>query len=347
MENNIMSSKLFSPLKIRETLLKNRIIVSPMCQYSALEGVANDWHLVHLGSRAVGGASLVFVEATGVVMEGRISYGCLALENSTQKEAFINITKFIKSQNSIPGIQLAHSGRKGEGEWDIYGPSEVAFSDRYKTPRALETKEIYTLADKFVQSAKFALEAGFEVIEAHMAHGYLMHQVLSPLSNFRTDEFGGSLENRMRLPLLVAKALRDFWPSDKAVFVRISATDWTEGGWDLDQSIILCRELKKLGIDFIDVSTGGNVAKASIPVGPGYQVKFASEIKKEVGILTGAVGMITEANFAEEILINEKADAILLARELLREPYWPIKAALELGDSPSVPKQYERAYLKS
>ncbi|MDD4974071.1 MAG: NADH:flavin oxidoreductase/NADH oxidase [Bacteriovorax sp.] len=340
-----MTSKLFSPLKIRETLLKNRIIVSPMCMYSAIEGVANDWHLVHLGSRAVGGAGLVIVEATGVVMEGRISYGCLALENNIQRDAFKKITAFIKSQNSIPGIQLAHSGRKGEGEWDLYGPSARAFSDQYKTPRALLTKEVYAIADKFVHSAKLALEAGFEIIEAHMAHGYLMHQFLSPLSNFRTDEFGGTLENRMRLPLLVAKALRDFWPINKAVFVRISATDWTDGGWDLDQSIILCRELKKLGIDFIDVSTGGNIPKAKIPIVPGYQVEFATRIKNEVDILTGAVGMITNAKQAEEILVKEKADAVLLAREFLREPYWPIKAALELGEKPDFVKQYERAYL--
>ena len=244
-----MISKLFSPLKIRETILKNRIIVSPMCQYSAIDGVANDWHLVHLGSRAVGGAGVVFVEATGVVMEGRISNGCLSLENNTQRDALKKITHFISMQNSIPAIQLAHSGRKGEGAWDLYAPSAVAFSDRYRTPRELATGEVYALAEKFIHSAKLALEAGFEIIEIHMAHGYLLHQFLSPLSNFRTDEFGGSLENRMRFPLLIAKALRDFWPSNKAIFVRISATDWTEGGWDIDQSITFCNELKKIGIE--------------------------------------------------------------------------------------------------
>lgn len=341
-----MNSKLFSPLKIRETYLKNRIMVAPMCQYSAVEGVANDWHLVHLGARAVGGAGLIIVEATGVVMEGRISNGCLSLENAKQRDAFKKITTFIKEQNSIPAIQLAHSGRKGEGDWDLYAPSAVAFSDQYRTPRALEIKEVYAIADKFVQAARHALEAGFEVIEAHMAHGYLMHQFLSPLSNFRTDEFGGTLENRMRLPLLVAKALRDFWPKDKAVFVRISATDWTEGGWDLDQSIAFCRELKKIGIDFVDVSTGGNVANAKIPSGPGYQVEFASAIKKEVDILTGAVGLITKGRQAEEIIASEKADAVLLGREFLRDPYWPINAAIEMGEKPIVKKQYERAYLK-
>jgi len=339
-----MTSRLFSPLQIRKTILKNRIMMAPMCQYSAHNGVAQDWHLVHLGARASGGAGLIIVEATGVVMEGRISNHCLALENQAQRDAFKKITHFIKSQNSIPAIQLAHSGRKGEGDWDLYGPSAVAFSDKYKTPRALETHEVYALADKFVHSAKLALEAGFEIIEVHMAHGYLMHQFLSPLSNFRTDEFGGSLENRMRLPLLVAKALRDFWPQDKAVFVRISATDWTDGGWDLDQSIILCRELKNCGIDFIDVSTGGNVAKATIPSSPGYQVPFAEKIKNEVGILTGAVGQITEAEQAEKILSDDKADAILLGRVLLREPYWPINAAFTLGEKPDIQKQYERGY---
>lgn len=339
-----MTSRLFSPLKIRETHLKNRIMVAPMCQYSAVEGVANDWHLVHLGARAVGGAGLIIVEATGVVMEGRISNACLSLENTKQRDAFKRITSFIKEQNSIPAIQLAHSGRKGEGDWDLYAPSAVAFSDQYRTPRALETAEVYLIADKFVHAARHAFEAGFEVIEIHMAHGYLMHQFLSPLSNFRTDEFGGTLENRMRLPLLVAKALRDFWPQNKAVFVRISATDWTDGGWDLNQSITFCRELKKIGIDFIDVSTGGNVANAKIPSGPGYQVEFASAIKKEAGILTGAVGLITESRQAEEIIASEKADAVLLGREFLRNPYWPLNAAIELGEKPAVKKQYERAY---
>lgn len=339
-----MTSKLFTPLKIRQTVFKNRIMVAPMCQYSANDGVANDWHLVHLGSRATGGAGLVIVEATGVVMEGRISNHCLALENTAQRDAFTRITQFIKSQNAIPGIQLAHSGRKGEGQWDLYAPSAVAFSDRYQTPRALLTSEIYALVDKFLHSAALALEAGFEVIELHAAHGYLMHQFLSPLSNFRNDEFGGSLENRMRFPLMVARALRTFWPADKAVFVRISATDHTLGGWDLEQSIHFCRELKKIGIDFIDVSTGGNVSGASIAIGPGYQVEYAHAIKKEVGIFTGAVGLITEAHQAEAILSEDKADAILLARVLLRDPYWPINAALELGEKPDIPKQYERAY---
>lgn len=341
-----MSTKLFSPLKIRDLVLKNRIIMSPMCQYSAVDGVPNNWHLVHLGSRATGGSSLIIVEATGVESAGRISNHCLALYNETQREAFKPITQFIKSQGSIPGIQLSLSGRKGDGDWEPYAPSPIAFSHHYKTPRELTNKEIYQLVDKFIYSAKLALEAGFEVVEAHMAHGYLMHQFLSPLSNKRTDEFGGSLENRMRFPLMVARALRETWPAQLPVFVRISATDWAENeeGWDLKQSIVLCNELKKIGIDFIDVSTGGTLAKANIPLKPGYQVEFAAAIKKEVGILTGAVGLITDPRFAEEILEQEKADAILLARELLREPYWPIKAAIALGEKPLIPKQYERAY---
>ncbi len=341
-----MSSKLFAPLKIRELTLKNRIILSPMCQYSAHDGIANNWHLVHLGSRASGGAGLILAEATGVVSEGRISNYCLALHNEKQRDAFKPITEFIKSQDSIPGIQLAHSGRKGEGDWEIYAPSPIAFSDKFRTPRELTNKEIYNLVDSFAHSAKLALGAGFEVIEAHMAHGYLMHQFLSPITNKRVDEFGGSLENRMRFPLMVARALRDSWPSNLPVFVRISATDWAENeeGWNLNESIILCRELKKIGIDFIDVSTGGTLSQAKIPVAPGFQVKFADVIKKEVGILTGAVGLITDPKQAEEILENNQADAVLLARELLREPYWPIKAAIALGETPSFPKQYERAY---
>lgn len=341
-----MSSKLFTPLKIRELTLKNRIILSPMCQYSAHDGIANNWHLVHLGSRASGGSGLIIAEATGVVSEGRISNYCLALFNEKQRDAFKPITEFIKSQGSIPGIQLAHSGRKGEGGWEIYAPSPIAFSDKFRTPRELTTKEIYKLVDSFAHSAKLAREAGFEVIEAHMAHGYLIHQFLSPITNKRTDEFGGSLENRMRFPLMVARTLRETWPSHLPVFVRISATDWAENkeGWDLDQSIEFCRELKKIGIDFIDVSTGGTLSKAKIPVAPGFQVKFAEAIKKEVGILTGAVGLITDPKQAEEILKNNSADAVLLARELLREPYWPIKAAIALGETPQFPIQYERAY---
>jgi 2,4-dienoyl-CoA reductase-like NADH-dependent reductase (Old Yellow Enzyme family) len=354
-----MTVKLFSPLKLRELTLKNRILVSPMCQYSAVNGVPNDWHMVHLGSRAVGGAGVVIVEATGVEAKGRISNGCLALYNQVQANAFKPITKFIKDHGAIPAIQLAHAGRKGstavswvkegmlsddEGGWEVVAPSSIAFSSRYKIPRELTKKEILDLVETFKHSARLALEAGFEIIEAHAAHGYLMHQFLSPLSNHRSDEYGGTLENRMRFPLMVAKGLREVWPAHLPVFVRISATDWVEGGWTLEESVVFCRELKKLGIDFIDVSTGGLASNAKIPLGPGYQVSFANEIRKQVGIPTGAVGLITEAQQAEEILNSEAADAILLARELLREPYWPIKAAIELKEKAEVPPQYERAY---
>lgn len=354
-----MTSKLFSPIKLRELTLKNRIVVSPMCMYSATDGVPNDWHLVHLGSRAVGGAGVVMVEATGVVPEGRISIGCLALCNQQQADAFKPITKFIKAQGSIPAIQLAHSGRKGSfdnpfnspnfltpeaGGWEVVAPSARAFSDRYPVPKELSHQEINDLLESFKHSALLALEAGFEIIEGHSAHGYLMHQFLSPLSNFRQDEFGGSLENRMRFPLMVARVLRETWPAHLPVFMRISATDWSEGGWSLEDSIVYAQELKKIGIDLIDVSTGGNLPGAKIPVAPDYQVPFAAEIKKQSQIATSAVGLITDAHQAEAILQDGHADLVMLARELLRDPYWPINAARELGDQIDVPAQYARAY---
>ncbi len=341
-------AKLFSSLKLRDITLKNRIIMSPMCMYSAVDGVPNNWHMVHLGSRATGGASLIIVEATAIEPSGRISDHDLGLYNDEQMKAFKPITEFIKSQGSVPAIQLAHAGRKGNGNYEIYAPSPIAFSHHYKTPHELSKNEIEEIVNKFISSAKRAREAGFEIIEAHMAHGYLIHEFLSPISNKRNDEFGGSLENRMRFPLMIAKALRETWPQNLPVFVRISATDWAENepGWNLEESIVFCRELKKLGIDFIDVSTGGTLAKANIPLKPGYQVEFATVIKKEVGIITGTVGLITEPKQAEEILVQENADAILLARELLREPYWPVKAAIALGVEPHIPVQYERAYPK-
>lgn len=353
-----MTEILFTPLKIRDLTLKNRIIVSPMCQYSATNGIPNEWHMVHLGSRAVGGAAVVIVEATGVTAEGRISDGDLALYNQAQVNAFKPITSFIKSQGSIPAVQLAHAGRKAstavswvkdgmledsEGGWDVVAPSAIAFSPKYKMPKELSSKEILELVENFKHSARLALEAGFEIIEAHAAHGYLLHQFLSPLSNHRTDEYGGSLENRMRFPLMIAKALRTTWPSHLPLFFRISATDWTNGGWTLEESIIFCKELKELGVDFIDVSTGGNVY-AKIPLSPGYQVPYAEEIKKQTSMLTGAVGLITDAFQAEEILQGQKADAILLARELLRDPYWPLHAANELGVEIEIPDQYKRAF---
>lgn len=353
-----MNSKLFSPLTIRNTTFKNRVFQAPMCQYSAVEGVPNEWHFVHLGSRAVGGLGLIIVEATGVNPEGRISPACLGIWNDEQTKAFKKITAFIKTHGTVPGIQLAHAGRKGscdvawnggkpvsqeKGGWQTVGPSAVEFG-HYPKPTALDKSGIEGVVQDFVKAAKRALEAGFEVIELHFAHGYLVHQFLSPISNLREDEFGGSLENRMKVALMITKAVRAVIPEGMPLFARISATDWTEGGWDENDSVVLSRELKKLGVDFIDCSTGGNVAKASIPVGPLYQAKFAKIIKEQSQILTGAVGLITTPEEAEGLVARGEADAILLGRELLREPYWTIKAAKALGAEVAVPKQYERAY---
>ncbi len=329
-----------------------------MCQYSASEGVPNDWHLVHLGSRAVGGAGLVFTEATAVSPEGRISPADLGIWNDEQEAVFARITNFIKSQGSIAGIQLAHAGRKAstkapgtgegmvaenEGGWEVLGPSALKFSDTYPMPKEMSTADIKTVAGQWKDAARRSLEAGFQVAEIHMAHGYLLHQFLSPLSNRRTDEYGGSLKNRMRFPLEVAATVRETWPADLPVFVRISATDWMEYGWDLPQSIELAKELKKAGIDLIDSSSGGLLPGAKIPVAPGYQVRFAEEIRKQAGIMTGAIGLITDAAQAENILVAEQADAILIAREFLRDPYFPLHAAKSLGDDPLYPTQYLRA----
>ncbi len=353
------SSKLFEKYKIRGIEFRNRIWVSPMCQYSSADGMPTDWHLVHLGSRAVGGAGLVIMEATGVSPEGRISPSDAGIWSDTHAEAYKKITTFIKQQGAVAGIQLAHAGRKastaepwnggkivdeGYGGWETVAPSAIAFADDYPQPRAMTTGDIEKATGDFVAAAKRAVEAGFEVIEIHAAHGYLFHEFLSPLSNKRTDEYGGSLENRMRFPLDVARKVRDAVPQNLPVFVRISATDWMENGWDLEQSVEFCKELKNIGIDLIDVSTGGNVPDAKIPVAPGYQVEFAAEIRKQVGIATGAVGLITDAKQAEEILQNGEADAVLIAREFLRDPYFPFKAAKELGENLDyVPKQYGRA----
>lgn len=351
-----MKPLLFEPLKIRDITFKNRIFVSPMCQYSAVDGVPNDWHFVHLGSRAVGGAGLVIVEASAVVPEGRISASDLGLWNETQEKEFKRITKFIKDQGSVPGIQLAHAGRKASSnvpwekshdpslDWQVVGPSAIPYSDRYQTPRELSKAEIHSLTDAFVKSAERALRAGFEVIELHFAHGYLNHEFLSPLTNVRQDEYGGSLENRMRFSLEVAKAVRNVVPQNLPLFVRISATDWAEGGWDIEQSIALVKELQKLGVDFIDTSSGGNISSQKIEVKPHYQVPFAKAVKEATGVLTGAVGLITEAKAANDILVNGEADAVLLARELLRDPYWPLHAAKILGAEIKLPNQYLRAF---
>jgi 2,4-dienoyl-CoA reductase-like NADH-dependent reductase (Old Yellow Enzyme family) len=351
---------LFSSLEIRSLKIRNRIFVSPMCQYSCTDGLANDWHLVHLGSRAVGGAGLVIAEATGVEPHGRISPGCLGLWSDKHASALKPIVKFVQSQGAKIGIQLAHAGRKGSTDlpwnggkplpkshpdyWQVVGPSPIAFGDGYQVPHELSKAEIQTLTQKFVSSAELALSAGFDVIELHMAHGYLFNEFLSPLSNQRKDEYGGSLENRMRFSLETTKAVRAVWPKDKPLFVRISATDWAEGGWDEKQSVVLVTELKKLGVDLIDCSSGGSVPYQKIPVGPGYQVPFAELIKKECQILTGAVGMITEADQAQTILDKNQADAVLLAREFLRDPYWPLHAAKKLNVKIDPPPQYSRAF---
>lgn len=353
------TTKLFAPIRLRELNIKNRIFMSPMCQYSAMDGVPNHWHLVHLGSRAVGGAGLVMVEATAVRAVGRISPQDLGIWNDQQRDAFKPITAFLKEHGAVPGIQLAHAGRKGsiaapwkgdmpvdgkQGGWMPEAPSAIAFSDRHVVPHELTKPEIESIVQDFVEAAKRSLEAGFEVVELHAAHGYLMHEFLSPLSNHRTDEYGGSLENRMRFPLEVAERVRKAWPAKWPVFVRISATDWVDqGGWDLQQSIAFAKQLKEVGIDLIDCSSGGTVSNVKIPAGPGYQVPFAAAIREQAQIFTGAVGIITSGSQAEKILQNGEADALFVGRELLRDPYFPLHAAKELGVDLKWPVQYERA----
>jgi 2,4-dienoyl-CoA reductase-like NADH-dependent reductase (Old Yellow Enzyme family) len=350
--------KLFEPLRLRGITFRNRIFVSPMCMYSAEDGVPNDWHLVHLGSRATGGAALVLAEATGVSPEGRISPGDTGLWNGAQVDAFRRISSFVAARGAIPGIQLAHAGRKasthvpwkggralsaGEGAWTTLAPSPVPFDDGYPSPKEMTTADMDRVAGEFAAAARRAADAGFTVVEVHAAHGYLLHEFLSPLSNRRTDAFGGPLENRMRFPLRVAGAVREAFPADRPVFVRLSATDWADGGWDLAQSIVFSRCLKELGVDLVDASSGGLVAYAKVAVGPGYQVPFAEAIRRDAGIPTAAVGMITEAAQAEAIVASGKADAILMARAFLRDPYWPLHAAKTLGADVDWPLPYGRA----
>jgi 2,4-dienoyl-CoA reductase-like NADH-dependent reductase (Old Yellow Enzyme family) len=347
---------LLSPLMIRGVTLRNRIVMSPMCQYIAKDGLADDWHLVHLGSRAVGGVALVIVEATAVTPEGRITHGDLGIWSDQHAEPLARIVRFIHSQGAVAGIQLAHAGRKAScdlpwkggaglttlqaGGWPVVGPSPVAFDEGNPVPKALDLAEIDDIVTAFEAGAWRALGASFRLIEIHAAHGYLLHEFLSPLSNRRTDSYGGSLENRMRLTLRVAGAVRKVVPSDLPVFVRISGTDWVNGGWDIDQSIVLAGQLKDLGIDLIDVSSGGLVPRARIPVGKGYQVPLARKIRCEAGVMTGAVGLITEARQANEIVTGGDADLVFFARELLREPYWALKAHQELGAEASWPISY-------
>ncbi len=350
---------LFEPLTIRDLTLPHRIIVSPMCQYSSTDGFANDWHLVHLGSRAVGRASVIFTEAIAVTPEGRISPQDLGIWKDAHIDFLSRITRFLKAHGSIPATQLAHAGRKAstaapwlggkpvdsdQGGWTpIYGPSAIPFADGYQTPRELSQNDIQSVIRAFRDSARRALEAGFEIIELHGAHGYLLNEFLSPLSNHRTDNYGGSFENRIRLLCEVASAVREVWPERLPLFTRISATDWVEGGWNIDQSIELARRLKSVGVDLIDCSSGGNVPGAKIPLGPGYQTEFAERIRRDAKILTCAVGLITSPQQADHIVRSGQADAVMLAREFLRHPYWPLKAAKELGKPLAWPVQYERA----
>ncbi len=351
-------NRLFAPLKLRSVEFKNRIFVSPMCQYSSDDGMPNDWHLVHLGSRAVGGAAMVIVEATAVSPEGRISPGDCGMWTDEQSEAFKPITHFINEQNCVPGIQLAHAGRKAstdapwrggqalseaQGGWRPIAPSPLAFNQASPIPREMTPADIDQLIGQFVAAAGRCLEAGFQVLELHMAHGYLLHEFLSPLSNQRTDQYGGGIGNRMRLPLQVAAGVRKIWPDHLPLFVRLSCTDWVDGGWDLAQSIELSRKLKETGVDLIDCSSAALVPEAKIPLGPGFQVPFAAAIRNQAEIATGSVGLITHAVQAEQIVGTGQADAVLLAREMLRDPYWPLHAAHILGRDVPWPRQYERA----
>lgn len=353
-----MSSQLFTPLTIKNISFKNRIVVSPMCQYSSIDGFANDWHLVHLGSRAVGGAGLLIAEATAVSPEGRISPQDLGIWKEEHIEKLKQITDFISEQGAVAGIQLSHAGRKAstypawkgrgqvplyQGGWKTVGASAVSFHEKEDAPLELDDAGIRKIIQDFAAAAERSLKAGFKVIEIHAAHGYLIHQFFSPLSNKRNDAYGGSFENRTRILLEIIEAIQKVWPAELPLFVRISATDWAENGWDENQSVELARILKNKGVDLIDVSTGGLVPHVKIPVGPSYQVPFAAKVRKEADILTGAVGMITETQQAEDILKNGEADLIVMARELLRDPYFPLHAAHQLGEDVEWPVQYDRA----
>ncbi len=362
-------SALFSPFKLREIVFKNRVFVSPMCQYSCVDGVVDDWHLVHLGSRAVGGAGMVMTEAAAVTAQGRISPEDAGMWSDAHVAAWKPIAAFIKAQGSVAAIQLAHAGRKAGcfspwragavyaqgngrvpaalGGWEAIGPSETAFSDTYPQPHAMALGDIQQAVADFVTATKRSLEAGFEVVEVHAAHGYLLHQFLSPTSNLRTDDYGGSLENRMRFPLEVCRAVRQNWPDNLPVMVRISASDWREDALTVGDSIIFCKVLKMLGIDLIDVSSGGNIADVKIPLSPGYQVPMATAIKNGAAIPVGAVGLITQPIQAEQIVATGLADAVFLGRELLRDPYWPHHAAQALGVEPQWPNQYKRAQVSA
>jgi 2,4-dienoyl-CoA reductase-like NADH-dependent reductase (Old Yellow Enzyme family) len=353
-----MAHPLFSALQLRSVSFANRIGVSPMCQYSSEDGFAGDWHFAHLGSRAQGGAGLVMLEASAVVPEGRISIADLGIWKDEHIPALERIARFIHSQGARAGIQLAHAGRKGgmsspftgerllgpdEGGWKPVAPSAVAFSESYAVPQALDKAGIEAVVEGFRLAAQRSLKAGFDLVEIHGAHGYLLHQFMSPLANRRTDEYGGSFENRTRLALEVVDAVRGEWPAHLPLFVRISATDWVEGGWNPDESVALARLFREHGVDLVDVSSGGQVPDAKIPVGPGFQVQFAARIRREAGIATAAVGLITEPVQADTVIANGEADLVFLAREMLRDPNWPLHAAAALGEPASWPVQYLRA----
>jgi len=352
---------LFTPLTVRDVTFRNRIAVSPMCQYSSVDGFASDWHLVHLGSRAVGGAGLVMTEAAAVEARGRISPADAGIWKDDHIEPLARIARFLREHGAVAGIQLAHAGRKAstrrpwegggsvpeaEGGWPTVAPSGVPFQPEDPAPAELTHSEIRSIVDAFVAAARRALRAGFQVVEIHAAHGYLIHQFLSPLSNRRTDEYGGTFENRIRFALEVTRAVREAWPFQLPLFLRISATDWVEGGWTPDESVELARRVRPLGVDLIDCSSGGSAAHAKVPLTAGYQVPFAERIRREAGILTGAVGLITTPQQADEIIRSEKADLVLLARGFLRDPYFPLDAARALGAEVDPPVQYARAFPK-
>src|SRR2546430_6430257 len=350
---------LFDPLPLGDVTLANRIAVSPMCQYSSVDGFASEWHLVHLGSRAVGGAGLVFTEATAVLPEGRISPQDLGIWDDAHVEPLARIVRFIDAQGATAGMQVAHAGRKAStwrpwegqgtvpeaaGGWRrVVAPSAVPFAPHYPMPQALDEREIAGIVRAFAAAARRACAAGFRVLEIHAAHGYLLHEFLSPLANRRTDRWGGAFENRVRIVEEVVTAVRDAWPESLPLLIRISATDWAVGGWDIEQSVALARRLQPLGVDLVDCSSGGMLPGASVPTGPGYQTPFAERIRREAGVRTGAVGMITTAAQAEEIIRTGQADLVLLARAMLRDPYWPLHAAQELDEAASWPAQYLRA----
>jgi 2,4-dienoyl-CoA reductase-like NADH-dependent reductase (Old Yellow Enzyme family) len=350
-------SRLFSPLSLRGATARNRIWVAPMCQYSAVDGLPHDWHLVHLGARAVGGAGVVLTEATAVSPEGRISPQDAGLWNDAQTRAWARVVAFVQAQGALAGVQLAHSGRKGsslrpwegrgfvtpaDGGWTPVGPTDQPFPG-LAVPAALDEAGIAKVRADFVAATSGALEAGFDLVEVHAAHGYLLHEFLSPLSNTRTDGYGGDRAGRMRLVLEVVEDVRAAWPQDRPLVLRISASDWVEGGWTVEDSVVLAKEAAARGVDLVDCSSGGNSADAPIPVAPGYQVPFAAQVRRDAGVATGAVGLITDARQAEQVLADGDADVVLLARELLRDPNWPLRAAAELGVDVAWPVQYDRA----